>query len=152
MQTILWEIETFSCPLGIITTFSPPFQENHPEWCRIRGDCKGKCPFLCSLYLATQFLICSETWKEKNLKVRGQEEDYWSMLRHSGTTERHRQKTFSQAQRVETLLAEPRETGPPSAETSHAQMATKAVDTQGTLAAICLGQMKSSLRRVERQT
>lgn len=36
------------------------------------------------------------------------------MLRHSGT-EHHRKKTFSQAQGMETLLAEPVETGPPSA-------------------------------------
>lgn len=45
---------------------------------------------------------------------------------------------------METLLAEPRETGPPSAETSCAQMATKAVDTQGTLAAISLGHRRVS--------
>lgn len=69
------------------------------------------------------------------------------MLRHSGT-EHHRQKTFSQAQGVETMLAEPGETGPPSAETSHAWMATKAVDAHGMSTVPSQGWMKSTVRRV----
>lgn len=54
------------------------------------------------------------------------------MLRHSGT-EHHRQKSFSQAQGVEGSPAETGEIGPPSAETSHLWVATKAADTQGML-------------------
>lgn len=69
------------------------------------------------------------------------------MLRHSGS-EHHSQKTFSQAQGVEALLAEPGETGPSSAETSHLWVATKAAGTQGTLEVISQGWMKDPVSRV----
>lgn len=69
------------------------------------------------------------------------------MLRHSGT-EHDRQKTFSQAQGVETLLAEPVKTGPPSAETSHLRVATNAADTQGMMGVSSQGRMKHPVRRV----
>lgn len=56
-------------------------------------------------------------------------------------------KDLSQAQGVETLLVEPGETGPPSAETSHLCMATKAADTQGMLGFSSQGWIKHPVSR-----
>lgn len=69
-------------------------------------------------------------------------------------TEHHRQRTFSQAQGVETLLAEPGKTEPPSAETSCLGVATKAEDTQGMLELCSQAWMEHpvSKGRVKRQT